>query len=129
VATAVTWDAFDCPWSDEPYDRHRSPARKDPEQARADSLKKYGLTLEQYDRMAADQGHVCAICGQPETATTRRGVVKHLAVDHDHTKGLVAGRRGLLCTSCNVGLGAFNDDPELLVRALEYLARHRNLMP
>lgn len=121
----MSWDAFDQPWSDEPYDR-TPPARKDPAQARADALKKYGLTPEQYDRMVEDQGGVCSICLQPETAT-RRGVVKHLAVDHDHTKGPIDGRRGALCQSCNTSLGGFRDDPELLVRALEYLARHRNL--
>jgi hypothetical protein len=30
--------------------------------------------------------------------------------------------RGLLCYNCNVGLGHFRDDPNLLLSAVEYLA-------
>ena len=59
-------------------------------------------------------GH-CAICNEvPEN--------QPLAVDHDHKTGEV---RELLCTSCNVGLGHFKDDPDLMQAAIEYIARHR----
>jgi hypothetical protein len=61
------------------------------------------------------QGGRCAICGKVPRS-------RRLAVDHDHKTGEV---RGLLCASgdfgCNKGLGYFNDDPELLRRAYEYL--------
>jgi len=75
-------------------------------------LKRYGLSVEDYEKMAADQNGVCAICGQPERKKSA------LSVDHDHETGEV---RGLLCDACNRGLGAFRDDPERLGRAIAYL--------
>jgi hypothetical protein len=59
------------------------------------------------------QGGVCAICGlSPETGA------RPLCVDHDHETDDV---RGLLCPTCNGGLGMFRDDPALLVTAAQYL--------
>lgn len=52
----------------------------------------------------------CVICG---TTQNRR-----LAIDHSHASGRV---RGALCNSCNLGLGHFRDDPELLRFAALYL--------
>ncbi len=43
---------------------------------------------------------------------------KGLCVDHDHKTGEI---RGLLCDSCNNGLGRFKDNPEILASALSYL--------
>jgi hypothetical protein len=70
--------------------------------------------------MVEEQGGVCILCGgaSPDRA---------LAVDHDHASGSI---RGLLCSTCNTGLGAFGDDPELLRRAIAYLDAHaRDLDP
>jgi hypothetical protein len=62
-------------------------------------LKKFGLTEEDYQRILAEQGGVCAICsGPPDTRW------KTLAVDHDHVTRKV---RGLLCMVCNTMLGRF----------------------
>jgi hypothetical protein len=75
---------------------------------------KYGITEQQYQQAAVAVGEACEICGQQcETH-------KKLSVDHDHDTGLV---RGLLCNSCNTGLGKFKDSIELLRAAVEYMAR------
>lgn len=72
--------------------------------------KKTGVSQEQYLAKLNEQGSVCAICKQVDT--------KALAADHCHTTGLF---RGLLCNNCNRGLGHFQDDPQLLQKAMEYL--------
>ena len=88
---------------------------------RAACLKwKYGLTLVDYDTMFETQGGVCAICGKPEIATTN-GIVKRLAVDHDHDSDKV---RGLLCFKCNSMVGFVRDDSDIFLKASEYLRRH-----
>lgn len=80
----------------------------------------YGISPEEYaDHLIVQKG-VCAICFQPETEIIR-GKIRLLAVDHDHATGKV---RGLLCQDCNLGLGRFNDDPELLGSAISYLRFH-----
>lgn len=74
----------------------------------------YGITLEEYNRLLAAQGGMCSICG-----TTNPGRGKAVFnVDHCHDTGTI---RGLLCHSCNVGLGKFKDNPSLLLKASSYL--------
>jgi len=74
---------------------------------------KHGLTREDYDILFELQGGACAICGNgPDKKHP------HLHLDHDHDSGLV---RGLLCFSCNAGIGLLGDNPSLLERALVYL--------
>ncbi|MEU9022464.1 endonuclease VII domain-containing protein [Actinomadura sp. NPDC048394] len=69
---------------------------------------RYGVTEQEVKRMIAEQGGVCVICLGAEP--------KH--VDHDHLTGLV---RRALCFKCNGGLGQFDDDPERLRLAANYL--------
>jgi hypothetical protein len=76
--------------------------------------RKFGLTPEDYERMLRNQSGGCAICGAPPPPG------KSLHIDHDHVTGEV---RGLLCFKHNNALGDFDDDPELLHRALRYLRR------
>ena len=80
-------------------------------------LRKYGINVEQYNDMLIKQGSVCKICGQPETRKYKN-IVIDLAVDHDHATGQV---RGLLCSSCNIGVGNFKDNPSLLELAAKYI--------
>jgi hypothetical protein len=88
------------------------------------NLRKYGLSIEEYEARVDGQGGLCKICRQPETRITRPNAkvplkfTPRLAVDHDHRTGKI---RGLLCHKCNVGLGNFNDNKELLLAAYKYL--------
>lgn len=77
-------------------------------------VRKYGVTLADYDAMLAAQGGKCAVC--LTTPDTQRYGVFH--VDHCHASGAV---RGLLCRGCNNVLGVVNDDPAALARAIAYL--------
>lgn len=80
-------------------------------------LKKFGISLEQYNQMHSEQNGVCKICKQPETHK-RNGVLKALAVDHCHKTGKV---RGLLCCDCNTGIGKLKDSIDVLLSAVQYL--------
>jgi Recombination endonuclease VII len=105
-------------------ERRRRKARRDPTyrarlrdakrtNARRSFLKvKYGISLEDYDAMLARQGGVCAACKNKKRRSER------LCVDHCHVTGKV---RGLLCRNCNVGLGLFRDDADLVEAAAAYL--------
>jgi hypothetical protein len=77
---------------------------------------KFGITLEQYNRMYDVQKGCCKICGKHQKELSRA-----LAVDHDHFTGKV---RDLLCTNCNTALGKFEEDVGLLYNAIEYIDRH-----
>ena len=101
-------------------------ARRDPE--KGDSFrfyrykglikKRYGVTVEQYEKMLSDQNGVCAICKQ----VCQHSIMhkKRLSIDHDHKTNFV---RGLLCQFCNKGLGLFKDDINLMRIAIEYLIK------
>lgn len=81
-------------------------------------LKKYGLTIEQYDALVVAQNGVCAICGGTTAIDKWNSGLKNLQVDHCHDTGTV---RGLLCFHCNTGLGHFRDNSDLLRKAIDYL--------
>jgi hypothetical protein len=93
---------------------------RDPQALRKQSLKKYGLTIEHYDLLLAEQGGVCAICSGVQTDG------KMLSVDHDH---LTKQIRGLLCRRCNIMLGYARDCPGVLRMGADYLDRHEALCP
>lgn len=82
--------------------------------------RKYGITVAEYDIMLASQGNGCAIC--KTTEPTGHGKKNgRFSVDHDHETGEV---RGLLCHACNVALGSFKDNVEILKNAIFYIQRH-----
>ena len=74
----------------------------------------YGLVSDDIVAMWEKQGGRCPIC---KRAIARQyGAGNH--VDHCHTTGNI---RGLLCSRCNVGLGMFKDDVDMLRRAARYI--------
>lgn len=88
-------------------------------------LGRYGITPVQMQKLRADQGSCCKICGAHED-----DLPKKLFVDHDHahcgdTKGCPDCVRGLLCQPCNSAIGLMGDSPERLFAAAEYLRAAR----
>jgi hypothetical protein len=73
----------------------------------------YNISLDDYNKMFNDQNGRCKIC-----LIHNSEVKKPLSVDHYHSTGKV---RGLLCGSCNLGLGMFKDNTEIMKIAIEYL--------
>jgi len=89
-------------------EKHRSYNRK------SDLKRYYNITLEEYDIMFERQKVLCAICGNEEIRKNQYGITR-LSVDHNHTTNKV---RGLLCSSCNVKLGWFENNK---ISVLSYL--------
>lgn len=81
--------------------------------------RKYKMSAAEYEALLAIQDGVCAICGGGEKVE-RNGRRRRLCIDHCHRSGEV---RGLLCGTCNSGLGQFYDNPDLLQAAILYLRR------
>lgn len=78
--------------------------------------RKYGITVERYDELLAEQDGVCAICSGPPFGKSDR----FYHVDHDHETGAI---RGLLCHSCNLLLAQARDSVDRLHAAIAYLER------
>lgn len=78
-----------------------------------DYQRNYGITTEDYNRMFTEQEGKCYICDTHQSKLKNR-----LSVDHCHKTNKV---RKLLCQKCNQGIGLFNDNPELLKKAMEYV--------
>ena len=79
--------------------------------------RKYSISLEQYRAMVTKQNSVCSICGLPETRKRENGLTR-LAVDHCHDTNKV---RGLLCNNCNLAIGYFGDNIDVMASAVSYL--------
>lgn len=94
------------------YQRRYNAENYDADRQRARTfLRKYGLTVADYDAMMLKQDGRCATCRQAAP----------LHVDHDHNTGRV---RGLLCKGCNVALGMVRDDQDTLRSLIGYLDTH-----
>jgi hypothetical protein len=89
--------------------------------------RKYGLSNEDVALRVAAQGGLCGLCrGEFSWGQT--------FVDHDHDccprvdgNETTCGNcvRAILCRLCNQGLGMFNEDPDRLREAADYIERYR----
>jgi len=68
----------------------------------------WGIDIDEANKIR-DSVKECFICGL---------ISDKLHVDHIHGVGKI---RGMLCPTCNKGLGLFKDNPKLLQRAAEYV--------
>lgn len=66
---------------------------------------KFGISLDDYNRMFAAQHGKCAICKSTDAKGHHKSF--RLAVDHDHETKKV---RGLLCSACNRLLGRIENE-------------------
>jgi len=76
----------------------------------------YNFPPELFNERFEEQGQACAICKSPDAGG--RGAFH---ADHDHDS---SQPRGVLCHNCNVALGNFKDNPEILQAAIEYLKKY-----
>ena len=72
-----------------------------------------GVDSELYWDFLNSQNNKCAICNK-----TVQENKKNLAIDHCHKTDKI---RGLLCTKCNLGIGYFRDNVEILKSAINYI--------
>jgi hypothetical protein len=88
-----------------------------PDQARVKwrrgRLRQYGLTPWGFHRLLKYQGGRCAICRSSDA-----GPNHNWQIDHDPGTGAV---RGLLCLTCNTGIGGLRHNVNTLRAAIVYL--------
>ena len=93
--------------------RRQARKQRDPLYGRKNHLRKYKLTIEDYEALERKQRGRCAVCRRFPRQQYR------MVVDHDHDTGKV---RGLLCNRCNIGV-AYIEDPNFVDLVRSYLAR------
>jgi hypothetical protein len=96
------------------WDEANKPARK-----QWKLLNRYGLSMQDFEAILADQNWACGICRRKFGDRSKKP-----CVDHCHKTRKV---RGLLCIKCNMGLGYFDDDPTFARMAADYLEKWRRI--
>jgi hypothetical protein len=100
------------------YKERRKIRRANKDLAKNEKLKdRHKITLEDFKKLLESQFNKCGICGTDFNDTEP-------CVDHDHyNKTKIHIIRGLLCHSCNSGIGGFKDNSDLLKKALLWLKK------
>ena len=93
--------------------RDNNPKEYKQSQLRQRRKREYGLSDEDMSSMLKLQDYKCEIC--------QIDIDWGCHVDHNHNTGKV---RGLLCATCNTGLGMFRDNSVILNNAINYLTKH-----
>jgi hypothetical protein len=101
-------------WSEKENNRNKSSYHRDPIRhalyTRKSILKRiYNMTLQELEVMKIAQNYKCKICDEK----------KPLVIDHCHVTNKV---RGLLCITCNAGIGMLKENENnLMLAAIDYL--------
>lgn len=81
---------------------------------------RYGIDSKWYYDKLNEQNGCCAICKNKNPGTN----INKFHVDHYEFEGKKIAR-GLLCGSCNPGIGFLKHDEEILIEALNYLRKFK----
>ena len=102
--------------SDKERETRRIRYHKDKERFRVENMSsRYKISKERTIELRAQiKACKCDLCDNPDI----NGHKNDFCIDHDHKTGEV---RGVLCRSCNLGLGYFKDNVKLLNKAIKYL--------
>jgi len=95
---------------------HRTHKKEDSDYARLYVL---GITPEQFEAKLSEQNYLCGLCGLPFGENTTRDAPR---ADHNHETGEF---RGVLHRHCNLGIGTFYEDVDLLAKAIVYLQKFK----
>lgn len=74
----------------------------------------YSLHSHAYEWLRTQQAHQCAICKEKQDTDFS------FRIDHIHKTKVI---RGLLCDTCNTGLGSFGDSISVMQQAVAYLQK------
>ncbi len=74
----------------------------------------YNLSLEDYEEILHQQKGRCKICSKEFNKKNPHDI----GIDHNHKTGKI---RGILCSKCNIALGALDDDIYKFLSAIKYL--------
>ena len=89
--------------------------KANPDAARDRHLRRlYGITLDDWNQMLADQGNCCFICKTTEPG----GKHNQWSTDHCHDSNIV---RALLCHHCNTTLGQYHENPLVFQSFINYI--------
>jgi hypothetical protein len=99
-------------------DRKYNKSRTSLSLRRSSIKRKYGISLEEWERIFELQGRKCACCGSSEPRSE-----KGWHMDHNHETG---NNRGILCHPCNVVLGLVKESSEHLEKLIAYLRANKS---